>query len=64
MVESSLTEVTAPLAAASTGVFSGTMKSIAFQRFPARAGEDVLSTLSNNFFATLIAVNSTFFQTS
>jgi hypothetical protein len=32
MVESSLTEVTIPLAAASTGVFSGTMKSIACAR--------------------------------
>lgn len=38
-----------PAAAASTGVFSGTMKSIAFLRFPVWAGEDVLSTLSSEF---------------
>ncbi len=44
--------MTTPLAAASTGVFSGTMKSIAFRGFPVWAGEDVLSILSNEFLGT------------
>ncbi len=52
MLESSLTYVTMPAAAASPGVFSGTMKSIAFLRLPVRAGEDVLSTLSSKFSGT------------
>ncbi|MGB8133125.1 MAG: hypothetical protein WCE99_02930, partial [Nitrososphaeraceae archaeon] len=42
-LESSLIWVTIPLAAASTGVSSGTIKSIAYLSFPVCAGDEVLS---------------------
>ena len=52
MLESFLTNVTIPSVVASTGVFSGTIKSIAFLNFPMWTGDVVLSILWIEFLGT------------